>query len=58
MENETKQPIRFDFPPGAGAKEIAEALNKAREELRARKKAATAAAEAPAASSAPETNAN
>jgi hypothetical protein len=42
MEND-KQPIRFDFPPGAGAKEIAEALNKAREELRARKKAAASA---------------
>ena len=39
MEND-KQPIRFDFPPGAGAKEIAEALNKAREDMRAKKKAA------------------
>jgi len=33
-----KQPIRFDFPPGASAKQIAEALTKAREEIRAKKK--------------------
>jgi len=44
MSND-KQPIRFDFPPGAGAKEIAEALNKAREDVRAKKKAAAATAE-------------
>ena len=33
-----KQPIRFDFPPGASAQQIAEALTKAREEIRAKKK--------------------
>ena len=39
MKNDTprKQPIRFDFPPGASAKQIAEALTKAREEIRAKK---------------------
>ena len=40
MKDDTpqKQPIRFDFPPGASAKQIAEALTKAREEIRAKKK--------------------
>ena len=33
-----KQPIRFDFPSGASAKQIADALTKAREEIRAKKK--------------------
>ena len=33
-----RQLIRFDFPPGASAKQIAEALTKARDEIRAKKK--------------------
>jgi hypothetical protein len=39
--DENKPPpqlVRFDFPPGATPKQIAEALTKAREELRAEKK--------------------
>ena len=40
MKDDTpqKQPIRFAFPPGASAKQIAEALTKDRVEIRAKKK--------------------
>jgi hypothetical protein len=38
-ESQPPQPlVRFDFPSGASAKQIAEALTKARDEIRAKKK--------------------
>ena len=34
-ENQKEKPVRFDFPAGAAAEEIADALNRARERLMA-----------------------
>jgi uncharacterized protein (UPF0218 family) len=46
MSSETqKTMVRFDFPPGATAKEIAEALKKAYAEIMAKKHAALARAD-------------